>query len=153
MLMAGCIAISIWAGINLVLGVGIFFGIAFFGMNAPAFTMLFQPGEVQSLATLDPRAVATVNGVAILANAVIAGYCGLVLAATWLGIAKQVRWTWTTVAATTLFVQLAGFASDRLFENKNLAANILSTVILVAGLSLTALRPAAGPSRPSGGTT
>jgi hypothetical protein len=133
MLRAGCIGISVWAGFNGLLGASIFAAIAFFGQNAPALTILFQPHEV---AGIEARALATINALAVLFNACAAAFCALVLYVTWTELRRGSRAALAGVAATMSTVQIAGFASDAFLGSVNLALNVLSTLILCAALAL-----------------
>jgi hypothetical protein len=126
----GSILLSIWSGFNLVLALGITLALLVFERNAPALSILFEGGEI---ARLDPRALATVNALAVLCNAVIAAFCALVLMVTWK--ARRQTWAFFALAGTMVFVQACGFASDARLGHRNLIANVISTGILVVGLS------------------
>jgi hypothetical protein len=124
----GAILLSIWSGFNLVLATGITIAIVFFGKNAPALSILLDG------VSLEPRVLATVNALAVLCNAVIACFCALVLCVMW--SAPRQRWAFFALTATLVILQACGFASDAFLGHKNLWANVVSTVILVVGLSL-----------------
>lgn len=138
MLKIGRILLYLWVGFNLLLALSIVSSMLFLGTNAPALYILF---DSTSINTISPNALSTINGLAILMNSTIAALCGLSLVVIWKGLLK-IKWMFVSLWLCLGFVQLMGFASDTYFGNKNLLANVVSTVILEAGflLSVQALR-------------
>ena len=134
MFRTGMVCLTIWTGFNLVLALGIVIAMSFFGQHAPGMFILLERSE---LAQIDPRAIATINGLAVLTNASITSLCLLSLAVIWIGLAKRRRWAFWAVAISLMFVQVFGFVSDTYFGNVNLLANLASTSILILGLCLT----------------
>lgn len=132
MLRAGVVTLSIWAGLNLLLALAIIVSLAFLGGNAPGLLLSFSPEEVRAL---DPRVLATVNAIASVANGAIVGLCALSLAVLWRGVARGLRDAWIAVACALSFVQACGFLADAFLGHRNLAANLLSTALLVVGLA------------------
>jgi hypothetical protein len=132
---AGRAALSLWAGVNLALALAILVRLLALHGHAPALDILFDRAD---LAQLDPRALATIDGLAVFANGIAAAFCALVLALVWLPLRRGERWALVAVAAATGFVQLIGFACDAFFGHKNLAANTVSAVVLASGLALCA---------------
>jgi hypothetical protein len=65
MLRAGAIILSVWTGFKLVISIGILFMLFVLGKNSPALLALY--GDAQGRG-LDPRALATINGLAVVAN-------------------------------------------------------------------------------------
>jgi hypothetical protein len=57
----------------------------------------------------------------------------------WGALVQKLPWALWALVISMCFVQTMGFASDALLGNKNLIANIVSSGILVVGLSLSAL--------------
>lgn len=134
---AGKIVLSVWFGANLLLALGILAAMLLFGANAPGLSVLLSDAQI---AALDPLVRRTVSSIAVLGNASIAGFCSLGLAAVWLGPGERgeprARRSYWVLAATALAVQCSGFASDAYVGNKNVIANVVSSVILLAGLGL-----------------
>lgn len=130
-----------WSGLNLLLALGIVVAIAALGQHPPGLRILLTP---ERIAALPPDVLGTFDALGILANAVIAGFCGLVVVVVRRGVAAGERWAWWAVAVTTVFVQANGFVSDAFLEHRDLVPNLVSTVLLLTGLGLT--RPGPTPS-------
>lgn len=137
----GLTLIYLWVGFNLLLALSIVVSMSLLGINAPALTMLFDSSAVGKIA---PDALSTINALAVLTNSAIAALCGLTLVIIRKGLLKQ-RWAFISVGLCLGFVQGMGFVSDNYFGNKNLTANVISTLILLAGFLLSA--PMLGESR------
>lgn len=131
---AGAVCLSLWSGLNLLLAAGILVGITLGGRNAPALSILFTDAAIQAM---DPKALATINGLAVFGNACAAGLCLLTLVITWTALAARARWAFWALVAALGPVQALGFASDGILGHHNLIANVVSSVILLAGLSLS----------------
>jgi hypothetical protein len=132
----GAILLSVWTGFNLLVAVAVT-GMTLAGRPPPALALMLSAGEI---AALDPRALAVVNAQAAIANPVIVALCGLVLAVVWTSLVRGARWAWRALAGTLVPLQLFGFVSDAFLGQCNLAANAISTVVLIAGLALTYVR-------------
>ena len=136
MLRLGTILLSLWTGLNLALALGILFLMLFMGQNAPCLLILY--GDTQG-AGMDPRALATINGLAVLLNACAAAICGLSLSIIWVALRRASRWAFWSLMTCLGFLQAAGFASDAFFQHKNLIANICSSLLLLAGIGFAAV--------------
>ena len=66
MLRAGAILLTVWTGLKLAISLGILFMLLVLGKNSPALLVLY--GDAQGKG-LEPRALATINGLAVVANA------------------------------------------------------------------------------------
>jgi hypothetical protein len=132
---AGAILLSLWSGLNLLLALGILVALTFRGRNAPALSILFESSEIGAL---EAKVLGTVNALAVLANACIAGFCFLILTVVWTALRERQRWALPALAGAMGFVQVCGFVSDGFLGHPNLTANAISTVVLVAGLTLSA---------------
>jgi hypothetical protein len=128
---AGRIVLTIWLGFQVALAAGIVVAITLCDRHAPAFSILFEPREVGALA---PRVLATVDGLAILANALVVALCALALYLIW---TRRPARDLGALAAALAFVQAMGFASDRVFDDRDLVANLISSAILGAGVLLS----------------
>src|SRR4051812_34211505 len=135
MLRTGAILISLWTGFNLLLALGILFMLLVLGKNAPCLLILY--GDIRAIG-MDPRALATINGLAVVFNACAVAICALSLAVIWLALIKREVWAFWSLAGSLLFLQAAGFASDSFFGHKNLVANIISSSLLLLGFAAAA---------------
>jgi len=148
MLRTGAIILTLWTGFNLVLALCILFAVMVLGKNAPALTILY--GDTQAVG-MDPRALATINALAVIFNACAAALCGLSLAVIWRALVKKVRWAFWSLSACLIFLQAAGFASDSFLQHKDLGANIASSLCLLGGLTFAAVGVfAPAKTRPEG---
>lgn len=136
MLRTGAILLSLWTGLNLLLAVGILFSLLALGKNAPALLSLY--GTIAP-AEIDPRALATINALAVVFNASAASLCGLSLMVIWIALVRRLHWAFWALTAVLTFIQAAGFASDAFLGNRNLTANLASSFLLLAGLSFAAI--------------
>ena len=112
MLRAGGIALSIWSGVNLLLAGAILISMTMFGKNAPGLRILFDEASVRGL---DPRALATVNAIAVLFNACAVAFCLLMLYVTWSGVAAGSKAAYWALVVASGSLQVFGFVSRRLF--------------------------------------
>jgi hypothetical protein len=130
---AGVVLLSLWSGLNLLLAVGIVLAMLAFGRHAPALSLTLSSAEVRAA---DPRLLGTVDALAILGNACIAGFCALVLVIVWQALVKGARWAWPALAVSMIGVQACGFFSDARLGHHDLVANLASTAVLMVGLVL-----------------
>jgi len=139
------IAFVIWAGGNFLLAAGILVALLCFRQNAPSMWILFARSDFPAI---DSRAVATINGLAVFANGCAAAFCALVLFAVWRILFRSDRaWFWPVCICTSV-LQCLGYASDRYFSDRNLRANVISSIVLVIGLA--ALHRNSHHDRPKG---
>lgn len=140
----GAVLISLWSGVNLLLALGILVAMAL-GQNPPSVGLVFSDAEVVAL---DPKALALIRALAVLFNACAVSFCALVLALTWRGVVAGTRGSVAVVAVASGLLQLSGFWSDAYLGHHNLLANLVSTLILGAGLALVAFdQPTRGSAR------
>lgn len=133
---AGAIVLSIWSGVNLLLAGAILVSMTMFGGNAPGLRILFDEAAVRGL---DPRALATVNAIAVLFNACALAFCLLMLYVTWSGVAAGVKSAFWALVVAAGALQVFGFGSDAYLGGRNLLANVLSSAVLLVGLGLSGL--------------
>jgi len=132
MLKIGAMILSGWCLLNILPGVGSLLFI-WRGNHAPALRMLLTGEEIR---TLDARALAAIDGLAILLNTLIVVYCGLVLLVIRKCLLKRERWSFFVLATGALILQAAGYISDRLFTGRNFLVLNLSSLILLVGFGL-----------------
>ena len=135
MLRTGAILLSLWTGFNLVLALAILFMLLVLGKNAPCLLILYD--DIRAIG-LDPRALATINALAVVFNGCAAAICALSLAIIWLALVRRAVWAFWALAGSLLFLQAAGFASDSFFAHKNLVANVVSSSLLLLGFAAVA---------------
>jgi hypothetical protein len=150
-LKAGAVLLSIWCVLNAVVALVVTVT-TLTGGQAPALALLLRPAEI---AALDPRAIAVVNAQAVIANPVIVAVCALVLILTWTSARAGARWAVPALATTLVPLQAFGFVRDSFLRNRNLAANVAATTVLLAALLLMRLGSRAmGPGgRPPDGAS
>jgi len=136
MLRAGAILLSLWTSLNLALALGILFMLLVLGKNAPALLILY--GDTQATG-IEPRALATVNALAVMFNACVAAICALSLSVIWVVLIRRAAWAFWSLAVCLLFLQAAGFASDSFLGDRNLLANAASSLLLLSGIVLAAI--------------
>ena len=131
MLRVGAILLSLWTGFNLVLALGILFMLLVLGKNAPALLILYGDLGAEGM---DPRALSTINALAVMFNACAASICALSLAMIWFAIVRKAVWAFWCLAGCLGFLQAAGFASDTFLGNKDVLANAISSLLLFCGI-------------------
>jgi hypothetical protein len=131
-LKAGAVLLSIWCGLNMAVALGVT-AMTLAGRDAPALSLVLADAEVRAL---DPRLVAVVDAQAALANPCILALAALVLVVVWTSLVARARWALPALAATLIPLQAFGFVSDAYLHNRNLVANVASTVILLTALVL-----------------
>jgi len=135
MLRTGAVLLSLWTGFNLILALGILFMLLVLGKNAPCLLILYDDMRAVGM---DPRALATINALAVVFNACAAAICALSLAVIWVALVRRAVWAFWALAGSLLFLQVAGFASDAFLSHKNLVANIVSSSLLLLGFAAAA---------------
>ena len=135
MLRTGAILLSLWAALHLVVSLGILAMVLVGGRNAPALTILF--GNLSGNG-LDPRALATINYLAVLCNAWRGAFSVLALFVIWSALARRARWSFWGLAVAALLVQAASIFNARLLLHGDPGGEVLTTVIVLAGLSCAA---------------
>jgi len=135
MLRASAVILTFWAGVRLVLALGILAMLLVFGKNAPVLLVLY--GDIQGRG-VDARALATINALAVLCNASIAAMCLLSLTVIWCALVRRAAWAVWSLAACVFFLQGASFVSDALLHHPDLLGNVAASSIPVVGIILAA---------------
>ena len=135
MLRTGAILLSLWTGFNFVLALGILFMLLVLGKNAPCLLILY--GDSRAVG-MDPRALATINALAVVFNGCAAAICALSLPVIWIALVRRAVWAFWALLGPLLFLQAMGFASDSFFAHKNLVANVVSSSLLLSGFAAAA---------------
>jgi hypothetical protein len=126
MLKAGRVVLTLWAGLNALVAAFVTLSTVM-GRSPPALALVMS-----DTSGVDPKALAVIQAQAAIANPLILAVCAFVVVLLW----TRPREYGVTLAATLLPVQAFGFVSDRFLGNTNLAANAVSTVMVVVGLVL-----------------
>jgi hypothetical protein len=132
-LKAGAVLLSIWSSFNLLVAVMVT-AMTVTGQPPPALSLLFTDIEIRGL---DNDIIAVVNAQATLANPSVFALCIVVLAIIWKGLLARARWAFWSLAVALVPLQVFGFVSDAFLGHRNLVANVVSTLVLTAGLGLS----------------
>ena len=129
----GILILQVWCIVNMFPAVFSLFYIAA-GKHAPALQMTHSNQEIGNLSA---KVLATIDGLGIMANALIIAYCASsFFIVSWIRQTKKASYL-AVFAASVLLVQIAGYVSDWLFyEGQNLYLLHLSSLILLAGIML-----------------
>jgi len=130
MIKVGSIILTIWSGLNFLVGVGVLIYIVVLNNNAPALQMMMSESELRNL---DPRVLSTTNSIAIFLNASIASFCLLSLYVIWGGLMKFRKWAFYALLASMSLMQVGGYLSDFLLGNGNIMAMNVGLFILTLG--------------------
>jgi hypothetical protein len=135
-LRTGVVLLTVWSGLNAVVAAAVTVFI-FAGATPPVVGMVVPES---AFAQLDPTLLAVINAQAALANPCIVALCALVLWILWTRVRAGDRGAQLLLVAVLIPLQACGFVSDAYLGHKNLAANLISTALLVTGLLLCAVR-------------
>jgi hypothetical protein len=136
MLRAGAIILTFWTGLKLAISLGILFMLFVLGKNSPALIVLY--GDAQGKG-LDPRALATINGLAVVANASIAALSILSLAVIWGALIKRAVWAFWSLAAALLFLEVVRWVGESLYYQENLLKDAVTLLPNLAGIACAAI--------------
>jgi hypothetical protein len=124
--------LSVWSVLNLLVAAAVT-ALTLAGRPAPALQLVLRDDQLQAV---DARVLAVVKAQALFANPAIVVCCALVLVLLRKGVLGELPWAWRALAFTLLPLQAFGFISDGALGSVNLAANVISSVVLVVGLAL-----------------
>jgi hypothetical protein len=136
--------LTLWGSLNILVAAAV--TVMTLAKESPPALRLVMSAD--AIRRLDPQALAVVNAQASLANPCIIGFCVLVLTMLWSnrGAPKsRSHVSYSVLVPTLLFVQVFAFISDGFLGHKNLPANLASTLLLAAGLTL--VLPSSVPER------
>jgi hypothetical protein len=136
MLRVGVIILTFWAGVRLALALGILVMLLVFGKNAPVLLVLY--GDIQGRG-VDPRALATINALAVLCNASIAAMSVLSLTVIWFALVRGAAWAVRSLAVCVFFLQGASFFSDSLLHHPDVLGNAAASAIPFIGIIFAAI--------------
>jgi hypothetical protein len=137
MLRAGVLILTLWMGFRLLVALSILFKLLVLGKNSPALIILY--GTMQGTG-LDPRALATINGLAVVANASIAALSILSLVVIWSALMRRAVWAFWSLAGSLLFVEVVRWAGEYFFYRQgNLLADAAVFLPVLAGIACAAI--------------
>lgn len=129
MLRAGSIILTLWTGFKLALSLGVLFMLLVFAKNSPALLLLYGDAQGKGLV---PRALATINALAIVANAAIAALSILSLAVIWAALVKRAEWAFWSLASALLFLEVVRWLGESVYYHQETAlvdaATLLPTI-------------------------
>ncbi|MEO1084143.1 MAG: hypothetical protein AAFY88_07865 [Acidobacteriota bacterium] len=152
MLRIGCWILTLWTVMNGIASLSLLVRILYFDGHTPALYLLLSEADVGGLA---PEVLATVDSIAVFANATNVAFCVLVLCMIWRGLRRRIRWSFTALVAGFSIAVLGGVAADAVVHFAAPWVNLTSTALLGAGLGLSWLGLRSDPagsadSRPRG---
>jgi hypothetical protein len=134
MLKRGSIVLSIWSGINFFLAALILTSVVIFNANSPLLVMVFERSEI---ASLDARAIASLNALTILYNS-----CSVVLSVlVWQLIRRNLlageRWAFWMLLFVIGFVEVMAFIASAPIGNARWQVNIIQSALYIVGIGLS----------------
>ena len=136
MLRAGAILLTVWTGLKLAISLGVLFMLLVLGKNSPALLILY--GDAQGKG-LDPRALATINGLAVVANASVAALSILSLVVIWVALVRGAVWAFWSLAIALLCLEVVRWVGESLYYQENLLEDAVTLLPTVAGIICAAL--------------
>jgi len=137
MLRAGAIILTVWTGLKLAISVGVLFMQLVLGKNSPALIILY--GNAQG-SGLEPRALATINGLAVVANASVAALSILALVVIWAALVRRAVWAFWSLAGALLFVDVVRWIGESFFYRQgSLLADAATLLPTLAGIACAAI--------------
>jgi len=127
--------LTLWGSLNILVAAAV--TVMTLAKESPPALRLVMSAD--AIRRLDPQALAVVNAQASIANPCIVGFCVLVLTMLWSNRRNPKgasHFSYYVLVPTLLFVQIFAFVSDGYLGHKNLPANLVSTLLLAAGLTL-----------------
>ena len=124
-----------WLVFQVVLAAGIVFSILVLQLNAPGVGIILSAQEISDL---NPKAIDTMNALAILMNGTIVIFLSTLFFTLKNKKELSQRDFLKKIAVPLVLLQALGFASDSYFGNANILLNMLSSALLLVGLVLSA---------------
>jgi hypothetical protein len=137
--------LTLWGSLNILVAAAV--TVMTLAKESPPALRLVMSAD--AIRRLDPQALAVVNAQASFANPCIIGFCVLVLTMLWSNRRapkSSSPVSYSVLVPTLLFVQVFAFISDGFLGHKNMPANLLSTLLLAAGLTLVLTSSAPEPT-------
>ena len=107
------------------------------GKNSPALILLY--GDAQGKG-LDPRALATIDALAVVANASIAALSLLSIIVIWAALVRRAVWAFWALAVSLLFLELVRWVGESVYYHQdNLLGEAATLLPTVAGIACAAI--------------
>ena len=137
MLRAGAILLTLWTGFKLLVALGILFMLLVLRKNSPALLLLY--GDIQGK-SLDPRALTTINSLAVVANASIAALSILSIVVIWSALMKRAVWAFWSLGVALLFLDVVRWVGASVsYHQDNLLGGSVTLLPTLAGLVCVAI--------------
>lgn len=136
MLKTGCVVLSLWTVLNLIPSAWILLSTGFLDGDSPAITQILTAEEV---ATLSNKVRASINSVAVYANGLNSAFCLTAFFVIWRGLHGRSSWAFYCLVVGFSTALLAGFGSDQVLGTLHPEVNIISSLIIVFGLTFAAI--------------
>jgi hypothetical protein len=136
MLRVGAIILTIWTGLKLAISLGVLFMLLVLGKNSPALVILY--GDAQGKG-LDARALATINGLAVVANVSIAALSILSLIVIWAALVHRTVWAFWSLATALLFFEVVRWLGESFFYQGSLLGDAATLLPTLAGITCAAI--------------
>lgn len=136
MLRIGCILLTTWAALNLVLSTAIVIDTIFRGGHTPALQSILTEQEIGELS---PEILATMDSIAVFANGLNVAFCLVSLFVIWEGLFRRRVWAFWGLLSGFSLALLAGIGADHEVGNVAPMVNVISGGILLLGLGFAAM--------------
>ena len=137
MLRAGAILLTLWTGFKLLVALGILFMLLVLRKNSPALLLLY--GDIQGK-SLDPRALTTINSLAVVANASIAALSILSIVVIWSALMKRAVWAFWGLGVALLFLDVVRWVGASVsYHQDNLLGGSVTLLPTLVGLVCVAI--------------
>jgi hypothetical protein len=136
MLKAGCIVLSCWALLNLVLALSVVVSTVLFNGDSPAIYQILEDSEVEALSAKERTSI---NSMAAYANGLNSAFSLTVLFVIWFALRQRLVWAFWCLLFGFGTALTAGIAGDSVLGIVHTEVNIISTLILILGFVLTAI--------------
>lgn len=137
MLRAGAIILTLWMTLKLLIAFGILFMLLVLGKNSPALIILY--GNIQGK-SLDAPALATVNALAVVANASAAALSILSLVVIWRALVRRSLWAFWSLASALLFFEIVRWLGESFYyHQEDLLADGATLLPAIAGIACAAV--------------
>jgi hypothetical protein len=124
-----------WLLFQITLAAGIVFSMLILHTNAPGISIILSDEEISSL---NPKAIDTMNALAILMNGTIVIFLSTLFFVLKDKKALDQKEFLKRIVIPLVMLQILGFVSDSYFNNVDLLLNIVSSMVLLLGLVLSA---------------
>ena len=130
MLRAGCIILTIWALLNLILALYIVFSTTLWDIDSPAVGQILSQAEISSLTAKERTSI---NSVAVYANGLNIALSLTVTLTIWFGVYRGMKWAFISTCMGLGFAVIGGALGDYVLGTVHPEISLLSAAILIVG--------------------